>query len=323
MPGIQVRRAIGTDRAAILRLLAASLHWEINDEFARFFQWKHDESSFGASPGWVAVDNDRVVGFRAFLRWQFETDGQVRNAVRAVDTATHPEYQGRGIFRRLTLGALEELRAEGVDFVFNTPNDQSLPGYLSMGWSEVGRLSMAARPRGVRSAIRMLGARVPAGRWPLATDAGDIASAVLGDASIATLLHRVAPPRGLRTRRAPAYLRWRYGLPQLGYRAIVASGGPAEGVAIFRVRARGHATEATLCDVLVPAGADDVERHLCREVARASGADYVVRLGASPRAGFVPLARLGPVLTWRAIRPGAVKPARRDWDLALGDVELL
>ncbi len=323
MPGIEVRRAGGSDRAAILRLLAASLHWEVNDEFARFFEWKHEESPFGPSPGWVAVDHDRVVGFRAFLRWQFETRDQAYSAVRAVDTATHPEYQGRGIFRTLTLGALEELRAEGVDFVFNTPNAQSLPGYRSMGWSQVGRLSMAARPRSVRSAIRMLGARVPAGRWPLASEAGDIASAVLGDARTAGLVDRMAPPRGLRTRRTAEFLRWRYGLPQLGYRALAASGGVEEGVAIFRLRARGRATEATLCDVLVPAGAAGVERHLCREVARTSGADYVVRLGASPRFGFVPLARLGPILTWRAVRPGAVEPARRDWDLAMGDVELL
>ena len=67
-------------------------------------------------------------------------------AVRAVDTATDPDYQGRGLFTRLTLQAIDELRAEGVDFVFNTPNDQSRPGYLKMGWQVVGTLPTHVRP---------------------------------------------------------------------------------------------------------------------------------------------------------------------------------
>jgi hypothetical protein len=28
------------------------------------------------------------------------------------------------------------------------------------------------------------------------------------------------------------------------------------------------------------------------------------------------------MLTWRAVADGAARPARREWDLALGDIEL-
>ena len=86
--------------------------------------------------------------FRVLMRWEFVEHGRVVHAVRAVDTATHPDYQGRGIFTRLTLHALDELRHE-IDFVFNTPNDQSRPGYLKMGWQVVGRLPTAVRPTGL------------------------------------------------------------------------------------------------------------------------------------------------------------------------------
>ena len=153
---IEVRPAVGADRPAVLALLADSLGWDRDEVFAAFFEWKHVQNPFGPSPAWVAVTGNRVVGFRTFLRWRFEhPDGRTRSAVRAVDTATAPDQQGRGIFRRLTMTAVDELRAEGVDFVFNTPNVQSRPGYLRMGWSTVGRMPLVARVAGISSLLRM------------------------------------------------------------------------------------------------------------------------------------------------------------------------
>ena len=148
---IELRPAEVDDRTQILSLLATSLGWEIDDAFAELFEWKHGRNTFGRSPAWVATHERRVIAFRTFLRWRFEhPDGSPRNAVRAVDTATHPDYQGRGLFRRLTLHGISEMRETGVDFVFNTPNDQSRPGYLSMGWSMVGRIPISARVASLR-----------------------------------------------------------------------------------------------------------------------------------------------------------------------------
>ena len=82
---VSVRPAVADDRAAILELLALSLGWNRGPEFRDFFDWKHERNAFGQSPGWVAVVEERVVGFRTFLRWEFEhPDGRVRRAVRAV-----------------------------------------------------------------------------------------------------------------------------------------------------------------------------------------------------------------------------------------------
>ncbi len=59
-------------------------------------------------------------------------------AVRAVDTATHPDHQGRGIFSTLTPTRSRRCGSR-ADLVFNTPNEKSLPGYLKMGWQIVGQ----------------------------------------------------------------------------------------------------------------------------------------------------------------------------------------
>lgn len=315
-----MRRANADDRHDVLALLARTLGWEKDSRHEALFTWKHEQNVFGSSPAWVARDSERLAGFRTFLRWEFELHGAVIRAARAVDTATDQNYRRRGVFRRLTLHALSEI--DGAAFVFNTPNDQSRPGYLRMGWQTVGRIPVAARPAAPRGAVRMASARAPAQLWSAKGAGGDAASAVLADgAAISALLGSQPRAPAMATRRSAEYLRWRYGFPPLDYRALALRGDVGAGVALFRVRRRGPAREATLCELLVPEGDATSGRRLVREVARSSGADYVLRV-AGARDGCFPLPRQGPVLTTRPLRDAA-PPGRQDWALSLGDVELL
>jgi GNAT superfamily N-acetyltransferase len=328
-PEIEVRRAGDGDLPAVMELAQAALGWRPDDPNDAFFRWKHHDNPAGVSPMWVACAGERLVGFRTFLRWRFRLgDGRSASAVRAVDTATHPDFQGQGIFSRLTLGALDELRDEGVDFVFNTPNDQSRPGYLKMGWQVVGRVPITTRPRGPGALVRTVRSRVPAEKWSIDTPAGIPAEEALADdheldrllaATEAASAREASTEPAISTDRTPAHLRWRYRFGPLHYRAVVARGGPAAGLAVFRVRRRGAATEAVLCELLAPDGAGA----LITEIARATGADHVIAAGSPPTgARMVPVPRQGPILTWRAVAPDAVAPPLTAWRLTMGDVEL-
>lgn len=322
---VTVRRAVPSDEQGILELRRLCLGHVPDEHLGAFFRWKHRDNPFGASPTWVAVDGGRVVGLRPFLRWEFQRPGGTVAAVRAVDTATHPDHRGRGIFTRLTLHALEELRGSGVGFVFNTPNDRSRPGYLKMGWRVVGRAPIRARARSLGTLPRVLRARQPADLWSLPTEVGLAAHEVLADTAGVERLLASQPPvrRRLRTRRTAAWLRWRYGFEPLGYRAVVADGDVASGMALFRLRRRGPAVEATVCEVLAPAGQGKVAADLTAAVLRRSGADYAVRAGGGRlRDGFLPLPGQGPALVWRGVDL-ATCPPRRAWDLSVGDLELL
>jgi GNAT superfamily N-acetyltransferase len=326
---ITVRAATADDDEAVLALLQASMGWVPDSQYAAFFRWKHRENPFGPSPAWVAVDDDaggeRIVGFRTFLRWAFDHDGRVVQAVRAVDTATHPDHQGRGIFSLLTRQALEELHDDGVDFVFNTPNERSRPGYLKMGWQLVQRLPVAARPRSALALVRLARARTPADKWSATSTAGTPAvEAFADDAAVEALLDAVTAQReaGLTTRRSPAYLRWRYGFAPLHYRVLTGSGGLAEGAVVFRVRRRGAATEVALCEVLVPGDDATATRHLLHDVMHTTQADHAVRIGPPrPALGFLPVPGQGPTLVWREVRESTPPPAAA-WHLTLGDIEL-
>ncbi|MGA4545379.1 GNAT family N-acetyltransferase [Uniformispora flossi] len=147
MTEFTVREVAKDDEPQVLELLAAALAGGPTGERTQeFFDWKHRDNPFGSSPGLVAVDGDgRLAAVRLFLRWEFAHQGATVRAVRAVDTATRPDVQGRGLFTKLTLGLLERL-GEDTDLVFNTPNANSLPGYLRMGWQEVGKVPIALHP---------------------------------------------------------------------------------------------------------------------------------------------------------------------------------
>jgi glycosyltransferase involved in cell wall biosynthesis/GNAT superfamily N-acetyltransferase len=314
--GLDLREATPGDRPAVLELCRAALGWGDDPRFEQLFRWKHDLNAFGPSYAWVATEGRRIVGLRMLMRWQFVRNGRVVHAVRAVDTATHPDFQGRGLFTAMTLAALDRCGADGVGFVFNTPNDKSRPGYLKMGWQVVGRLPAAVRPASPAAAVRMLRARVPAGHWSVGEPTGRSVEAWLDTVGTLPPAPQVGP-EALVTHLTPEFVRWRYGLEPLGYRLLDAGDGTALAV---RRRSRGPATELVMSGLLgIHTGAAD---EVASAALRPSGANHALRIGArNIRDGFVSLPGGGPVMTWRALGSKAMPPLP-NWHLTMGDVEL-
>ena len=313
--GLEIRPATPDDRDKILGLLQRSLGWNDDPRFTELYRWKHETNAFGPSPTWVAVDGDRIAGVRIFMRWEFVRGGQVLRAVRAVDTATDPAYQGRGLFTALTMHALDEMRADDVDFVFNTPNDQSRPGYLKMGWREVGRIAAAVRLHHPGASVKMVRARVPSAHWSEPLEIG-VPFGEWADRRGGLDPGGELSIRTLATNTADAFYRWRFGIPVLHYRVVERDGGAV----VVRARRRGPALELVQLASfgLDRSGAD----RLTASVLKQAGADHAIRLGGGNlRTGFVPLPGGGPVFTFRALNEQGTPPLS-NWALTMGDIEL-
>lgn len=141
-----IREPKQEDIDSIIILLQASLGESLLKKSAEIWNFKHVINPFGESKVLLAEQDSQILGIRAFMTWRWQMGNQVWNAYRAVDTATDPNHQGKGIFKKLTLQALNEIHKNGDCFVFNTPNDQSRPGYLKMGWQEVGKIKVTLVP---------------------------------------------------------------------------------------------------------------------------------------------------------------------------------
>lgn len=334
-PELEIRRGDDRDVPAILSLMKRGLGEGSVPRTPEYWAWKHSDNPFGRSPFLVAVAGSEIIGVRVFMRWMFHVHERKVRAVRAVDTATHPDFQGRGIFTRLTLDLVNEVSSSGDALVYNTPNDKSRPGYLKMGWETVGRVSLWVRPRFL-SAVRTIAVRgvtvhareIDAMGTDIDLDAEDLRTL---DFSRLRGLHESTVR--YRTRIDPRYLEWRYlRCPGVQYRLVSVE--PGRALVAFRLKRRGVFRELTLCDVLAERsiGGARATRATIARIMRETTPDYVacaahalpfesrVMIGA----GFVPAPSAGPVMTVRPLHVEALPDPRNgaSWATSIGDLEL-
>ena len=290
-----------------------------------YWQWKHEANPFGPSAVLTAAREDETVALRVFMRWRWRIHGAPVEAVRAVDTATAHAWRGQGIFRQLTLALVEAETAAGTAFVVNTPNENSRPGNLKMGWQTVGRPTVWVRP--LRGLVRR-------GREPDLSRIPDAAT-VLERGDLDGFLDRVrADGQHIETDRSAAYLRWRYaGVPGLSYHSLADIEDGEGALVVLRGRRRGRWQEISLSELLVTPGArgQHAVARLLRRVARNAGGDYAVALAAARtpewhallHSGFIPAPNRGPYVVVRPLatsEPGL--SALASWRFSIGDLEL-
>ncbi len=320
-PALDIRYAVAADTPQIIDLFRICLRDAGGSPTDAFWQWKHQLNPFGPSPVLLAFHQDQLVGMRAFLRWNWQYAHKVYPAFRAVDTATHPQWQGRGIFRKLTMLLWQQLQQEHpAAFVYNTPNHQSKPGYLKMGWQVLGkpRARFVYRPG-------LGGSR----KWKLAA-----AEQLLQTMDVRQLNPQVfnqADPALISPHQSATYFHWRYQLtPDRTYAAWVFDDGAGGScLLVFYLRKRRVFTELRICDRLVlrpGAAPHTLKSRSMQAIAREFPGCVVTSLCYPDEPASPVLERFVPEITLRM-------PDRRDalpacwtdisqWNLDMGTLEL-
>jgi N-acetylglutamate synthase-like GNAT family acetyltransferase len=229
-----IRKATESDIPEIIELLKISLGESLIPKSEVLWKWKHLQNPFGKSPVLIAEEGGTLIGVRAFLRWEFLENGKIHKACRAVDTATHPDYQGKGIFKNLTLSLIEDLKNQDVELIFNTPNSKSTPGYLKMDWEKWGKLPLKLNFHFSKSGKQK---EVPSSDWD----------------SISKLIRRIetTPREGatFQTRIVPGYLHWRFrDNPLFPYQFL--SDGKTY-LLVYRIKDGKMGREFRICDLLL------------------------------------------------------------------------
>ena len=135
MPGqFSVQPLVRADLSEALEALSDAFGRGFDEQW---YDWKHQSGPFGNSWAWVARDDRGLLGLRILLPWRFVGPAGPLDAARPCDTVTVPRARGKGVFRSLTEYALDQLSGR-VDLLFNTPNENSRPGYLKMGFQQWG-----------------------------------------------------------------------------------------------------------------------------------------------------------------------------------------
>lgn len=331
---MQFRSATAKDKSAIIDLLKKSLGDSTIPKSESLWNWKHEQNPFGPSYILLAEENDHLIGLRAFMQWEWKWKGQIYKAIRAVDTATHPAHQGKGIFKKLTLHQIGICKQEGISFVFNTPNDQSKPGYLKMGWVEQGKLPLKFKLLRPLSLIYFRFFK----KDKSFKDDDDTSSAQTWGSDITNLIKdNSIKTDQLSSNLSPGYISWRYEHnPLFTYNYFTDH---TNFLMISRIKKHSFARELRIVEfILLKPEADykKLNKEIGKQVLRfcrtnkldfisISGLQYALYKPCFKWMGLIPVRPLGPTITLKDLNINEEFQhllEMNNWNYSLGDLEL-
>jgi predicted N-acetyltransferase YhbS len=135
------RLAEETDKESVLALLNEVFNDQQRSLVGRgedYWNWKFTKNPFGKSLLIVIQWGDEIVGVANLWPWEFQYQGKVIKALQSCDVAVKPAFQGRGLFKESRSYALKIANKNNYNLLFNFPNKNSLPAYLSLNWNYLG-----------------------------------------------------------------------------------------------------------------------------------------------------------------------------------------
>lgn len=251
---------------------------------------------YAVFPAWMKVGDRTVLG------------------TQSLDTLTHADFRGRGLFTKLAGGLYERLETAGASLVYGFPNKNSAHGFFKrLGWQPLGPLPFLIRPLRTGYVLRKL--RVPDGvarfmDFPIATPrprplarGQALRTPEAIDEAFTELWTSFAAGIGVSVERSAAYLKWRLRRPRESYQivAFYEDDRPL-GWVVFGTRSADGIVVGKLMDLVYDLARPEVGAILVGEALRRLGGagagavwawslEHSPNYGALRSAGFIPLAR--------------------------------
>ncbi|RFP11909.1 MULTISPECIES: GNAT family N-acetyltransferase [unclassified Duganella] len=95
-----------------------------------YLRWLYVDNPDGPVAGYDAWDGERLAAHYVCVPGQALLGGQPARVLLSLNTATHPDYQGKGLFTRLAALTYDSAREQGYDAVYGVANANSTPGFI-------------------------------------------------------------------------------------------------------------------------------------------------------------------------------------------------
>lgn len=94
-----------------------------------YMDWLYAKNPAGPIMGFDYVDDDKgIVAHYACIPAPIAIHGERKKAVLALNTATHPDFQGQGLFTKLASLAFAGAGDAGYEYAYGVPNAAATPG---------------------------------------------------------------------------------------------------------------------------------------------------------------------------------------------------
>jgi GNAT superfamily N-acetyltransferase len=112
-----------------------------------YLRWLYTENPSGNVLGFDAWDGTTLAATYVCVPVTMLVDGDRRRALLSLNTATHPGYQGRGLFTKLAERTFEAAVEEGFSLVYGVANASSTPGFVrKLGFDLMEQLEASVGP---------------------------------------------------------------------------------------------------------------------------------------------------------------------------------
>jgi GNAT superfamily N-acetyltransferase len=132
-----IRRFELSDIDDVIRLLSTVFKTQFTSEW---WMWKYKFNPAGCYVDqgdiWVADSNNGIIGYYAVIPEKMKFGSKTITVAQSVDTATHPDYRGLGIFSMLARKVYSEVR-DRYHFLYGFANEMAYKGFLRLGWEDI------------------------------------------------------------------------------------------------------------------------------------------------------------------------------------------
>lgn len=95
-----------------------------------YLKWLYANNPAGPAVGFDAYEGERLAGHYACIPVRMILNGNENNALLSLNTAVHPDFQGKFLFTKLAKMTYEFAARNQFDFVYGVANANSTPGFV-------------------------------------------------------------------------------------------------------------------------------------------------------------------------------------------------
>ena len=139
------------DPAAHLEELVALARVEYGESEianANYLRWQYLDNPAGKAVVVAArAYSGELAGQYVVIPLQFKLDGNVVNGSLSLNTLTHPDYRGQGLFTKMANETYAICEQEGLSLTLGFPNKNSYPGFVrKLRFRHIGNATVMFRP---------------------------------------------------------------------------------------------------------------------------------------------------------------------------------
>ena len=155
MGDFDMRRYVSGDEQEIIWLFQEVFKKSMGKtESIKHWNWEYKDNPSNRIEIILAIDKENIVGHYAVIPVKMKIKDEINLMSLSLDTMTHKDYRGRGIFPKLASKLYKELGESGISITFGFPNKNSINGFISkLNWVEISDVPIQILPLNFKNLI--------------------------------------------------------------------------------------------------------------------------------------------------------------------------